>query len=63
MAVLALQRDLIAPTNNADADMKSCGPDLPVLRSAIARKRCRNAMKLRFTRTGAIEPVPGEQLC
>ncbi len=33
MAVLELQRDLIAPTNNADADVKSCGPDLPVLRS------------------------------
>jgi hypothetical protein len=35
------QRDLVMPTNDLDADVKSCGPGLPVLRSAITRKRCR----------------------
>jgi len=53
-----LQRDLIMPTNNIDADVKSCGPGLPVLRSA-QRASVVAAMKLRFTRTGATKPVPG----
>jgi hypothetical protein len=48
------QRDLIMPTNDIDADVKSCGPGLPVLRPSW-RQRSRVALA-----TGAIEPVPGE---
>jgi len=48
------QRDWIMPTNDIDADVKSCGPGAPVL--ALNRRR-----RLRVTpMTGAIEPVPGE---
>ncbi len=48
-----LQHDLIMRTNNVDADVKSCGPGLPVLRSAECAERA-------LSQTGAIEPVPEE---
>jgi len=43
-----------ARTNDADADVKSCGPDLPVLGSSW-QQRSRVAPT-----TEAIEPVSGE---
>jgi hypothetical protein len=44
----------IMPTNDCDADVKSCGPGLPELRPSRPQ-RSRVALV-----TGAIEPVPGE---
>ena len=54
VAVLELQRDLIAPTNNIDTDVKSCGPGIPVLMPS--RSRCLRVVPT----TGARQPVPEE---
>lgn len=39
---------------------KSCGPGASVLALSATFARCRDAMMLRITRTGARMPIPGE---
>jgi hypothetical protein len=55
------QHSVGMPTNAFVRTVKSCGPDLPVLRSRAMRKHCRGCDDARHRRkTGATKPVPEE---